>query len=107
MPPEEYEPILEGLQRNLADAELWREDISLYFDYKLRRLTRSELKQRLDQIKQRFDSQLGSRLTSGYPYRRFIEEWTAVLNGKTRRATMRGKWYDPNGVPFLPGLKPE
>jgi len=107
IPAEQYEPLLDGLQRNLADAELWAEDIELYFDYKLGRLTRSELARRLERIRRRFDSEPGSRLSTGRAYRRFLKEWTAVLNGKTRRQTMPGKWYDPKGTPFLPGLKAE
>jgi len=86
---------------------LWLEDISLYFDYKIGRLTRSELAKRLSAIRAEFDGEPGTKLTNGEVYRRFIEEWERVYSGNVSRRVMEGAWHKPEGTPFLPGLRPE
>ncbi len=98
--------VSERFRRNLVDAELWYECHRLYFDYKAHRLTRSELGRRLADIKARFDPKAGTGLIRG-TFDRFIEEWQRVHDGNLIRRSMEGKHHNPNGEPFLPGLKPE
>jgi alpha-glucuronidase len=105
--PERHVEVADQFQRNVWDARLWYEDIRLYFDYKLGRLTRSELGRRLDAIRATFDARPGSDLTNGDHYDRFLAEWQRVYDGVTTRRVMEGIWHDPNGTAFLPGLAPE
>jgi alpha-glucuronidase len=98
-----HERVSRQFERNLVDAELWYEDLRLYFDYKAGRLTRKELERRLAGIQSRFDPSGGSGLVRE-TFGRFIEEWQRVLTGDLRRRSMEGRYHNPAGEPFLPGL---
>ena len=98
--------ISRSFKRNCVDAELWYEAHRLYFDYKAGRLTRTELGRRTVEIKAGFDPRDGTGLIRD-TFDRFIEEWERVYNGNLVRRSMEGKYRNPEGEPFLPGLKPE
>ena len=98
--------VAKRLERNLIDAEVWYESHRLYFDYKAGRLTRAELGRRLADIKARFDPNAGSGLIR-HTFGRFIQEWQRVYDGVRVRRSMEGQYHNPDGEPFLPGLKPE
>jgi hypothetical protein len=98
--------VAERFQRNCVDAELWCESLTLYWDYKAGRLTRMDLGRRLESIKKRFDPEKGTSLIRE-TYDRFVEEWQRVYDGGRMRRSMEGRYHNPDGEPFLPGLKPE
>jgi len=100
---ETWEAIARGLRDNLADAELWKEDLALYLDYKLGRLTSRELDLRLKALRERFPRG-GSKLSSGDSLREFFSEWQGVLDGTFKRRVMEGIHYTAPVADFPPGL---
>jgi hypothetical protein len=98
--------ISELFRRNIVDAEVWYQSHRLYFDYKAGRLTRTDLGRRIADMKSRFDPTAGTDLIRR-TFDRMIEEWGRVYDGNLIRRSMEGKYHNPNGEPFLPGLKPE
>lgn len=101
-----HREVSEQFRRNRVDAEVWYENHRLYFDYKAGRLTRSELRRRLDDIQARFNPEDGTGLIRG-TFERFIQEWERTYKGYMRRHSMEGAYRNPAGEPFLPGFKPE
>lgn len=99
---DDHADMAERLSRNLVDAEVWCECLTLYFDYKAGRLTRDDLQSRLDRIR-RFDPDRGTDLIR-HTFDRFFEEWQRVLDGNLIRRSMEGDYHNPEGEPFLPGL---
>lgn len=97
--------VSEQLRRNVVDAEVWHEDIRLYFDYKAGRLTREELGRRIEDIRRRFNPEDGSDLLRTFDD--FLKEWTRVYEGNHQRRSMEGAHYNPRGERFLPGLSGE
>jgi len=93
----DYLQILEGLRRNLVDAQIWYEGFALYIDYKRGRMKRAELEERLKYIEEKYGKGSGSPLTSKY-FARFIEEWRALLEGHFRRRIMEEEKY-VDGLP--------
>ncbi|GMU20786.1 MAG: hypothetical protein AMXMBFR13_08820 [Phycisphaerae bacterium] len=98
--------VAEQFGRNIVDAEVWHEDIRLYFDFKAGRLTRTELKSRIDRIRETYDPRKGSGLIRR-TFQNFLDEWMQVYEGKTQRRSMEGKFYNPRGEALLPGFAPE
>lgn len=103
---DQHRDISQRFKRNVVDAQVWYENQQLYWDYKAGRLTREELRHRIDDIKSSFDPNTGTGLISE-TFDRFIEEWERVYSGNLVRRSMEGQYQNPEGEPFLPGLKGE
>lgn len=98
-----FATIAAGLRKNRVDAELWKEDVALYLDYKAGRLTRDDLAARLQRIRARFPRG-GSPISSGEVFDRFLEEWQAVLDGTFKRRVMEGVHFTAPVDFFPPGF---
>jgi len=101
---DQHRDISQRFKRNVVDAQVWYENQKLYWDYKAGRLTQDELRRRIDHIKSSFDPNTGTSLISE-TFDRFVEEWERVYSGNLVRRSMEGQYQNPEGEPFLPGLK--
>jgi alpha-glucuronidase len=98
-----HRDVSEKLHRNCIDAELWYVTLKIYFDYKAGRLTRADLRKRLDDIRARFDPEAGTGLIRE-TFEPCLQEWERVYQGNRVRRSMESMYHNPDGETFLPGL---
>ncbi len=101
-----HEDVSRQFEKNLVDAEVWYLTTKIYFDYKAGRLTKSDLKRRIADIRDRFDPEDGSGLIRE-TFDACLGEWTRITKNYLKRVSMPGAHQNPAGEDFLPGLKQE